>query len=123
MTIREAIDRADTQKPNQFTEEEKISWLSQLDANIHRDILMAHEPVPETDFIPYAANDIGNELIAPFPYDELYVAYLKMKFDEMNEETARYNNSQAFYTAHYENYARFINKTQRPVNNHRLHTW
>lgn len=123
MTIREAIDRADSLKPNQYSMYDKVMWLSQLDSNIHRDILMTHEPVPTEDFEPYDIDHMDNGLLVPFPYDELYVSYLKMKTDENDEETARYNNSAIIFNAHYDNFEKYINKTQMPVNNVRLHTW
>lgn len=120
MNIREAIDKADGFKPNQYLLEDKLTWLSQLDANIHEDILKTHLPVPSKDFTPYQVERMDVELIAPFPYDEMYVAYLEMKIDEKNEDTASYNNSMAIFQSHYDNYARFINKNHRPAKVSRL---
>ncbi len=39
MTIREAIDRLDRLTPNQYDNEEKVRWLSELDGVAHREIL------------------------------------------------------------------------------------
>lgn len=123
MTIKEAIDRADAEKPNQFSEEQKVIWLSQCDSNIHEDILMTHEDTNESVFTPYDTSKVGNALLAPFPYDELYVAFLKMKFDEKNEDTARYNNSSIIFNAHLDNFAKYINKNHKPSSKQKLRIW
>lgn len=115
MTIRECIDKLDGLKPNQYSEEEKVNWLSQLDANIYHDIILSHEWKKVPEFKPYTIDDLDKELIAQFPYDEVYLAYLKMKVDEENQETSRYNNSASLYNAHLDNYAKFINMTHKPV--------
>lgn len=121
MRIIECIDTVDGLKPNQYTKEDKLKWLSTLDANIHEDILKTHERNPDeeeiAEFIPYAVDDMEKVLIAPFPYDELYVAYLKMKIDEENGEIARYNNSAILFNSYMDNYAKFYNKHHRPISN------
>lgn len=123
MTIREVIDKVNGIKPNQYTDEEKTKWLSDLDFNIYNDILLTHEPVPCELFTHYSVKNTDKELIAREPYDELYVAYLKMKIDEANEETAKYNNSAMIFNAHLDNFARFYNKHFMPVNKARWNNW
>lgn len=120
MTAREAIDKADSLKPNQFQDDMKLDWLNTLDAQIHEDVLMTHEPVPEEPFVPHKMDD---ELIAKFPYDELYVDYIRMRCDEANEETARYNNSVTIFQAKYEAYCKHVNKTQMPVFTSKFRLW
>lgn len=119
MTIRECIDNIDANKPNQYTDADKITWLSQLDYSILNDIILTHKfnffDKVIAPFRPYRADDMDKELIAPFPYDVLYPAYLSMKIDELNQETARYNNSATMFNAYYEDYAKHINKTHEPL--------
>lgn len=62
-------------------------------------------------------------LLAKFPYDELYLAYLKMKIDEENGETARYNNSAILFNSHYDNYAKWYQKYHRPINKNKWRLW
>lgn len=123
MTIKEAIDKADRFKPNQYSEEEKVAWLSDLDYQIYFNVLCEHLPIPEEGFIPYTIEDIDNELIAEAPFDELYVDYLKMKIDEANEETERYNNSVIMYNAKYEAFAKHYHKTHKPVMRTKFRFW
>lgn len=130
MTIEECISRVDAVKPNQYGTDEKVRWLSYLDASIKRQIIDTHEkPVPtdteesgesgeaeeETGFNGYTAEDMTAVLIAPFPYDELYVAYLKAKIDEENGETARYNNSAATFNGLLLDFEKAYNREHRPL--------
>lgn len=133
MIIREAIDKADRSKPNTYTDEDKISWLAYLDGIILKETILSHEegpkhrtsdveeasiifPLKETD-IPdtkYTVDSFQTELLAPYPFDELYVAYIKMKIDEENGETTRYNNSATMFNALYTDYLKFYHRTHFP---------
>lgn len=116
MTLREAIDKVDGQKPNKYTAEEKVAWLSDLDFGIYNDVILTHEhdaDIPE--FKTYDATDLDKTLIADEPYCQLYTAYLKMKIDEENGDTTRYNNAATLFNAYYDNYAKHINKTRMPI--------
>lgn len=123
MTLREAIDKADHYKPNQYRDDDKIVWLSILDKRIFNDVLMEHEPVPCVEFAGYTAANIDDELIAPFPYDDLYVDYLKMKYDEENEDTQRYNNSAIMFNNSIDNFTKYYNKTHKPLARAKFSFW
>lgn len=133
MRIEECINRVDATKPNQYGTDEKVRWLSILDASIKNDIIDKYEPVVEEEkkivvleegeeipeeetgeFVGYTPEDLSAELIVPFPYDELYVAYLKAKIDEANGEAARYNNSASTFNGLLMNYEKYYNKTHMP---------
>ena len=43
MTIAEVISKVDTLKPNTYAPEDKIEWLSTLDARVKSQIIDAHE--------------------------------------------------------------------------------
>ena len=132
MRIEECINRVDATKPNQYSVEEKLRWLSVLDASIKSDIIDLYEQpvvedekiiileegeeIPEEEeesgeFTGYTEEDLAKELLVPFPHDELYVAYLKAKIDEANGEGARYNNSATTFNALYLGFERYYNKT------------
>ncbi|MST57287.1 hypothetical protein [Waltera intestinalis] len=118
MNIKECIDRVDSVKPNSYSEEDKVRWLSYLDATIFNDIVKTHEPECKdtpTEFTGYDADHMNVKLLAAPPYDELYVAYLKMRIDEENGETARYNNSAMAYNAYYADFAKWYNRTHMPL--------
>lgn len=120
MTIRECIDTFDRINPNQYEEDTKIKWLSNLDQRIFNDIIMTHELTEEEMnqttllvFQPYTSENIMKELLVPAPYDEVYTAYLTMKVDEADKETSRYNNSLTLFNAYYDSFDGYYNRTHR----------
>lgn len=122
MTLREAISRCDAAKPNQYTVQEKIRWLSGLDGRIHKEVLQGHEPTPP-EFSGYGEGDIDRALMAPAPYDELYPLYLQSQVDYYNAEFGRYNNSAAMFNEAFSAYADYINRIQRPVGVSATRVW
>lgn len=123
-TPREIIDRVDAHKPNQYSLEDKLRWINELEYSIYHDIISTHrfrkceEPIA---FRPI--ENIDQMLIVPFPYDEVYDSYIKMRIDDENQETARYNNSVVMYNAHLDNFAKFWNKHHMPKNKSRFRIW
>ena len=78
-------------------------------------------PIPE--FKPYTMDNETVRLIAPFPYDELYIFYLQMKIDEANKESVQYNNDAMLFNSYYENFAKYYNKIHMPINRARYNMW
>lgn len=117
MKISEALERIDASKPNTFESGEKIEWLARLDARIHSEIIMTHEHKPEDEnFTAYSAATDGNtELLAEYPYDNLYIYYLESQIDYYNGEMAKYNNSAAMFNNAYAEYANYINRKKMPL--------
>lgn len=118
MTIKECIDNVDNIKPNEYSVEDKVQWLSFIDLIIVNDVLKTHEGYDGRydDFTGYSADKLSEPLIVPSPYDRLYTAYLKMKIDGENGETARYNNSASLFNSYMMEYRKFYNKTHMPIN-------
>ena len=117
MTIKECIDVVDNLKPNQYSIEDKVAWLSFLDMTIINDVLRTHEGYDGRydDFIGYSADNLTVGLIVPSPYDRVYTAYLKMKIDEENGETARYNNSVTLYNSYMSEYRKWYTRNHMPL--------
>lgn len=117
MTIKECIDTVDNIKPNQYETKEKVLWLSFIDEIIINDVLKTHEGYDGRydDFAGYSEDKLSIPLIVPSPYDRLYTAYLKMKIDGENGETARYNNSAAMFNTYMMEYRKYYNKTHLPL--------
>lgn len=122
MTIRECIDRVDSEKPNQYGTEEKVAWLSFLDGIIINDVLKTHEGYDNQyeEFVGYSADKTNVKLIAGFPYDVMYVEYLKMKIDEENEETARYNNTATMFNSYMAAFRRDYHSKHMPLQKNNL---
>lgn len=117
MTIKDCIDLVDNQKPNQYTIKEKVMWLSFIDEIIINEVLKTHEGYDGRydDFTGYTEDKLSVALIVPSPYDRLYPAYLKMKIDGENGETARYNSSSALYNSYMLEFRKHYNKTHMPL--------
>lgn len=115
MTIMEAINRIDAIKPNRYSQDEKVHWLSTLDGIIKAKIIDTHDGSEKIAFDGYTEKtSLAKQLLVPAPYDEIYLFWLESKIDYWNGEMGRYNNSISMYNTTYEEYARYYHHTHRP---------
>lgn len=115
MTLIEAINRIDTLKPNTYSQEEKVKWLSTIEGIIKRNIIDTHEGGEGVSFAGYdETTNLATELIVPAPFDEVYLRWLETKIDYANGEYSRYNNSAEAYNDAYTEFARYYNRTHMP---------
>ena len=116
MTVLEAIRRADAVKPNRFTEEQKILWLGNLEGQIFNEVVSTHENPDCIVLHTFDKNmDTDTKLIAPHPYDEVYVLYLQSQIDLGNMEIAKYNNSKTLYNNAYQTFVDYWNRKYMPL--------
>lgn len=115
MTIQEAIQRTDELKPNAYTQEEKILWLSKLEWMIVRNIIRYHNGDQMDSFSGYNVDtDLDTVLIAPEPFDAMYLRWLEAQIDLANAEYGRYNASIALFTTEYNAYNEFYTSENMP---------
>lgn len=120
MTIEEAITRIDALKPNTYTQEEKIEWLSVVDGIVKRLVIDTHEGAEDVVFEGYTPDTpLDTELIVGHPYDEMYIDWLEARIDYYNAEYIRYNNSITKYNDMYQAFANDYNRTHMP-NGHKI---
>lgn len=116
MKINEAISRIDDLKPNTYSQSDKIKWLSHADATVKRLIIDTHEGAEDVTFSGYDdSTDLNTELLAPEPFDELYLRWLESQIDYYNGEYGKYNNAIVMYNAAYEAYRNEYNRTHMPL--------
>ena len=118
MTVNQAIMRADKLKPNMYSVQDKVEWLNQLDALLYQDVILQHEHDPELPetFAQYDPDEsLDAQLIAPHPYDMIYIYWLQSQIDLNNAEFAKYNTSSALYNQAYSEFAGYYNRTHRPL--------
>ena len=125
MTIQEALARCDGQKPNAYSEAEKIRWLSDLDGLVLQEIIRTHENkdgigAEYAGYDPEEAGIQSQTLLIPEPYSDVYIKYLFAQIDFANAEFARYNNSAMLYNTAYQAYANFYNRTHLPLQENRI---
>ena len=115
MTIIEAINHIDSLKPNSYTQQDKILWLSNLDGIIKNEIIDTHEGSENVTFDGYDAETaLDTVLLVPAPYDDVYIKWLEAQIDYVNGETNRYMNSMIMYNTAYSTFERFYNRTHMP---------
>lgn len=100
MKVRDAIDQVRELKPNQYSDETMMRWLSDMDGQIWQDLLChygpANAPAPE----PYQGDTgMKQELLVGFPHEEIYVTWLGAKIDYQNREFESYNNAMMMFNA------------------------
>ena len=112
MTIGKAIDVCNRLRPNQYKRIDMLRWLSEVDGRIFTEIHKVHINDSDESFEENNADTPEDtELLAPFPYDNLYVHYLCAMIDYFNSEYARYNNGMMQFNEVYSDYSRWYNRT------------
>lgn len=115
MTIAEAISKVDALKPNTYTPEFKVEWLSTLDARVKSQIIDTHECKAPIFFYGYdSVADQETELLVHAPYDEMYLRWLEAMIDYHNSEYDRYNNAIMLFNNAYEGFKNHYTRTHMP---------
>ena len=116
MTIAEVISQVDALKPNNYTPEDKIRWLSSLDSRVKTQIIDAHECNEPFCFYGYdSILDQETELLVGAPYDEMYLRWLEAMIDYHNSDDDRYNNAIMLFNNAYEGYKKHYTRTHMPI--------
>jgi hypothetical protein len=118
MNISEAISLVNTLKPNQYSDSQKIAWLSQLDGKIFLELIKTHMGGIDA-FHGYTADvDLETELLVEFPFSqEIYNYYLQSMIDRENGEVSKYNQSAAMFNEAYQAYVGWYNRNHVPLPN------
>jgi hypothetical protein len=115
MTILEAIGRTDDLKPNNFTELDKIRWLSELEWIVKRKVIDTHEGGENIIFNGYdETTNTEDVLIVSAPHDDIYLKWLEAKIDYHNGEYVKYNNSSVAFNNAYSEFANCYNRLHKP---------
>lgn len=97
MKIHDAIARLDRVRPNVVPTDVKIGWISTVDSYIFNEIMAGREGAPITTFYPYTEDDMNKTLLAPSPYDELYIYKMEAELYYEEREITKYASSMALY--------------------------
>lgn len=116
MTIIGAINHIDAVKPNGYSQDEKVRWLSTLDGIVKSEIIDTHEGGHAVPFAPYDENTaLMQELLIPHPYDDVYIKWLESQIDYANGEYNKYNNSITTYNTALSAYEKYYHRTHKPI--------
>ena len=113
MKIQEAIDWADEMKPNAFTSKVKLAWLNALEGRVAADVFLMAPA--EIAVLHYTEADMGTELLAAPPHDDIYILWLQAKIDEANGEYNKYVNSMQIYNEHFGDFVRWFAGLYEPA--------
>lgn len=123
MNIRDALDQVDALKPNQFDEQQKIYWLSQVDQRIYNDVVLRHErdeSMPES-FGGYPPDvDQDTQLLASAPFDALYRWWLEAMIDLGNGELGKYQNSMLLFNSAWNDFAKDYRRKHMPLGQQKI---
>ena len=122
MTILEAIQNIDANKPNSYTQTQKVKWLSTVDGIVFRDIISQYYPCITEGGMQIPAfegytddTDLSTELLVKEPYDEdLYFTWLESQIDYRNGDYAKYNNATLRFND-------MLNSFRNDYNRHHVH--
>ena len=117
MTIQAAIDRIDEMKPNMFTDEQKMAWLSEVDAYVFKEILLTHEGMPEgVTFEGYDQDTpMDTVLMVPEPYHDIYEHYLAAQMDNKNRDSNEYAKNMVQFNNAWQTYADYYGRKHMPI--------
>lgn len=85
-SLKSIIEQLDRIRPNEYTNEEKTQWVSNIEVQIAKEIFGA--TVSEYDWV----TDQEETLLLEAPYEDVYIFWLLAQIDFHNGEFNRYNN-------------------------------
>lgn len=118
MTIKEAISLINELEPNQYTDENKIAWLSDLDTQIYHEVFLTHEGNTLESFDGYAADvdQDDTDLLVPAPYaQDIYIYHLQAKMAFENREIGEYNAASTMFNNAFQRFANRYHATHMPL--------
>lgn len=117
-TIKEIIERVDENKPNAFSTQTKMAWLSQLDGKIATDVLLMN--IVEIRQLEYKYPEcLNHQPLVTYPHEEIYDLWLKAMIDYEDGEYDKYANSMAMFNEVYDNFAAWFLTVYEPAQGYR----
>lgn len=119
MTIYEAISVVDRLTPNGFSQDQKVKWLSRMDAMVKRSIIDTHEGWQEVTFDGYDENtDPETVLLVPAPFNSIYPRWLEAQMHYHTGEMARHNNAVTLWQSEWDSFRNDYNGKHLPLGSH-----
>lgn len=105
------IAKVDALMPNQYSKEQKLNWIEQLDHKIDVELRQTH--------VLKRGQDIEN------PYEnDMYTYWLKAMINQENAEIAKYNQQITLFNTTYNEFESFVNRKyfpKQPCGGNRFH--
>lgn len=100
MTKNEVLARIREIQPGEYTDERLLQLVDECDQRIFRELLDG-----------YIVKESQGELVAPPPYDEIYMWYALARIYLMQQDIGGYNNAMAMFNSIWDEYGRMISRT------------
>ena len=115
MTIRELIDEIKEIKPNMYSDQQLMRWISQLDGKIAQEVML-QAPLEVRDKYNYKyPDDLEREPMVPFPHDDIYRYWLTTQIDYTDGEYLKYNGNLTMFEFAYNEFTNWFLNTYDPA--------
>lgn len=116
MKIIEAIHKIDKLLHNNYSQDDKLEWLSRLDWMVKRQLIDTHEGAESCTFTGYdSRTDLHTTLLIPMPFDEIYLRWLEAQIHYNNDENDNFNAAIIMYNTAFEAYSNYYKQTHMPL--------
>jgi hypothetical protein len=97
MTIAQIITSIDGIKPNEFSADQKVLWISTLEGRIQTEIWLRG---PDEELLSYSGYTASQNIVpmVQAPYDDIYVQFLAAMIDYYRGEYGKYQNTMKLLT-------------------------
>ena len=116
--INKIIEVVDRNKPNAFTQEDKLQWIAELDGQLALEVFLM-DTVEAAGFQYTFPEGLEYEPLVKFPHDGIYDAWLEAKIDYNNGEYEKYQNSMEMFNARRAAFVRWFASTYEPAQGYR----
>lgn len=106
------LTQADLLAPNQYSQEQKLSWLGELEGRIHLDV---HLDTPEQ--LQQVWQSWPGTLTVGWPHSDVYLHWLLAKIHQADGELELYQNRMESFNTSYQNYVHWYICTYDPAHN------
>lgn len=115
MTYENAIASADLMRPNAVTEEQKITWLNELEMRFQE----AQDANAPAGTVPAATvRRTSGTMKIPAPFDRVYVHWLCAMLDQALCETDQYANDMQLFNSAWQDARAWWRRHNRPCRSH-----
>ena len=112
LTVQELIDFTDRVKPNDFSEDDKVNWITQCEGIVQSQVML----MAPVEFITYTWPDSKDyELLVNPPFDKLYRTYMQAMIDYHNGEYGNYQNTMTMFNSDLSEFSRWFSTVYRPA--------
>lgn len=109
-TAQEVVAQADLLCPNQYSQEQKLQWLGELEGRIYLDVYLATQ-----EQLEQAWKQWPGALAVGWPHSDVYLHWMLAKLHQADGELELYQNRMESFNASYQTYVNWYIRTYDPA--------